>query len=114
MASHRPEGALFAALDADIKLTRASLRAPASCTAKILRAVIKAGPAALTLVAAPTAGRPDPEVGLLSDTASTCFEVDEADEPTARDDRGEPLPGDHDGGERAAQGFRASGKSQRR
>ena len=52
------------------------------------------------------------EVDLLFfDTTSTYFEVDEADEPIARDDRGEPLPGDHDGGEHPPQGFRAYGKS---
>jgi len=52
------------------------------------------------------------EVDLLFfDTTSTYFELDEADEPVARDERGEPL-GEHLGvGEHASQGFRAYGKS---
>jgi hypothetical protein len=52
------------------------------------------------------------EVDLLFfDTTSTYFEVDEEDEPVARDERGEPAPGGEDGGGRAGQGFRAYGKS---
>ena len=58
------------------------------------------------------------EVDLLFfDTTSTYFEVDEADEPAARDERGERLPGREGGGgeQKAAEGktvpFRAYGKS---
>jgi len=50
------------------------------------------------------------EVDLLFfDTTSTYFQVDEADEPAARDDRGNPLPEGGDGQNQA--GFRAYGKS---
>jgi DDE family transposase len=52
------------------------------------------------------------EVDLLFfDTTSTYFEVDEADDPVARDERGEPLPESQEGGDRVGQGFRAYGKS---
>ena len=50
------------------------------------------------------------EVDLLFfDTTSTYFQVGEADEPAARDDRGNPLPEGGDGQNQA--GFRAYGKS---
>jgi hypothetical protein len=59
------------------------------------------------------------EVDLLFfDTTSTYFEIDEPDEPIARDKRGVPLPdpdpengGDSDGDEPVMKGFRARGKS---
>jgi Transposase DDE domain len=51
------------------------------------------------------------EVDLLFfDTTSTCFETDQADEPAARDERGNLAPAGEDGGGRPA-GFRAYGKS---
>jgi hypothetical protein len=51
------------------------------------------------------------EVDLLFfDTTSTYFQVEEADAPVARDQRGNPVP-DGEGGEARAAGFRTWGKS---
>lgn len=52
------------------------------------------------------------EVDLLFfDTTSTYFEIDEPDEPIARNERGVPLPDPGDDDEPVMKGFRARGKS---
>lgn len=49
---------------------------------------------------------------LFFDTTSTYFQVEEADTPIARDERGLPTPdGDHDDGGHPMRGFRSYGKS---
>jgi hypothetical protein len=54
----------------------------------------------------------DLEVDLLFfDTTSTYFELDEPDEPVARDERGQVLPKAHNGDGEELAGFRAYGKS---